>query len=85
MLLIEVEGSQHHSNSSRILLFLISARIYTFSRNQIEKLTSHESKLPSHSIQTGTDRHCLIHSIMILLLSIGGLCYPLIKAIKSFP
>lgn len=85
MLLIEVEGTQHHSAFSRILLFLISARTYTFSYNQTKKLISHELKLPSCSIQTGTDHHCLILFIMILLLSIGQLHYPLIKTVKAFP
>ena len=81
----EHHRTQHYSTFSRIVLFLISTHIYTFSCNQTEKLTSHESKLPSHSIQSGTDHHCLILFIMILQLSIGGLYYPLIKAVKSFP
>lgn len=88
MLLIEVEVTQHHSAFSRILLFLIRAHIYTFSCNQTGKLKPHESKLPSHSIQTETDHNCLILFIMILELSIGGLSwlsYLLIKAVKSFP
>jgi len=85
MLPIEAEGTQHHSAFSRIVLFLISAHIYTFSCNQTEKFTSHEPKLPSHRIQTETDNHCRIFFIVILQLSIGGLCYSLIKAVKSFP